>query len=231
MTYQLAVLDMAGTTVFDGDAVNDCLRQALREVTRFDPSRDRVNQVMGLPKREAITRLLHVQHADGPDTQLVERALNEFERRMLQYYRESPLVRPVEGATRVFGQLRERGIKVGLDTGFSRRIADAVIERLEWTMGEVIDAYVASDDVAAGRPAPDMIYRLMELTGVSQAAGVIKVGDTPADLLQGAAAGCGAVIGVTSGSHTADELRPYPHTALIDSIRDLPPFLSRRAGN
>jgi len=226
MTYQLAVLDMAGTTVFDGDAVNDCLRQALREVTQFDPSRDRVNQVMGLPKREAITRLLHVQHADGPDTNLVGQTLREFERRMLQYYRQSPLVRSVEGATSVFRELRDRGIKVGLDTGFSRRIADAVMDRLGWTSGEVIDACVASDEVAAGRPAPDMIYRLMELTGVARASAVIKVGDTPADLLQGAAAGCGAVIGVTSGSHTAEELKPYPHTALIESIRDLPRFIS-----
>jgi hypothetical protein len=37
------------------------------------------------------------------------------------------------------------------------------------------------------------------------------------------------VLGVTSGSHTADQLRPHPHTALIDSIRDLPDVLGMKA--
>jgi len=51
------------------------------------------------------------------------------------------------------------------------------------------------------------------------------VGDTPSDLEEGVSAGCGMVVGVTGGSHTADQLRPHPHTHLISSITELPQLL------
>ena len=62
----------------------------------------------------------------------------------------------------------------------------------------------------------------MALTGVSDPQAVAKVGDTPSDLLEGRAAGCGLVIGVTNGTHTREELAPHPHTHLIGSLRELP---------
>jgi phosphoglycolate phosphatase-like HAD superfamily hydrolase len=49
-----------------------------------------------------------------------------------------------------------------------------------------------------------------------------KVGDTPADLLEGSAAGCAWVIGVASGTHRLAELAIHPHTHLVESVRDVP---------
>jgi phosphonatase-like hydrolase len=89
-------------------------------------------------------------------------------------------------------------------------------------VGETIDATVTSDEVAQGRPFPDMIFRAMELTGVTDVKRVAKVGDTPSDLGEGMAAGCGWVVGVTGGSHTREELLAHPHTHLIPSIAQLP---------
>jgi phosphoglycolate phosphatase-like HAD superfamily hydrolase len=64
----------------------------------------------------------------------------------------------------------------------------------------------------------------MSLTGVTEAAAVAKVGDTPADLLEGQAAGCGRVIGITSGSHTREALALYPHTHLVDRLPEILPL-------
>lgn len=225
MQFELAVLDIAGTTVFDGDAVNACLRRSLSGVAGLEVNRDAANRVMGLPKPVAIRTLLEEAGLGRPTDSTVSQVLEEFERQMLDYYANSPGVREMEGASEVFGQLRAAGIKIGLDTGFSRRITNAILARLGWLGASHADATVASDEVPAGRPAPDMIFRLMEQCRVSSAVRVAKVGDTPADLLEGAAAGCGAVIGVFSGSHTADQLAQHPHTALIPSIRQLPAML------
>ena len=71
---------------------------------------------------------------------------------------------------------------------------------------------------------------LMQRCGVSDPARVAKVGDTPADLAQGHNAGCGLVIGVTSGSHTREQLAGHPHTHLIESVADLPAVLGLTAG-
>ena len=230
MNYDLVVFDIAGTTVFDGDAVGTCLRRALEHVAGQSFSRDEVNAVMGIPKPVAIRRLLEQRVGNAPGRRQVEEVHADFQARMLEFYQSSADVKAVDGAAAVFAELRRRGLKVVLDTGFGRPITDAVMARLGWRAPGTIDATVTADDVANGRPAPDMIFRAMQLSGVKDASRVVKVGDTPSDLHEGTNAGCGMVIGVTSGSHTADELRAHPHTALVDSIRDLPAILEAARG-
>ena len=48
---------------------------------------------------------------------------------------------------------------------------------------------------------------------------------TPADLLEGANAGCGMIVGVTEGTHTREQLQLFPHTHLIGSVAELPALL------
>ncbi len=153
----------------------------------------------------------------------------DFVGAMLEHYRTSPSVRASEGALGVFGTLRAHGMRIALDTGFNRTIADAILDRLGWSGRDVIDATVASDEVLRGRAYPDLIERAMTLTGVSHASSVAKIGDTPADLHEGTAAGCRIVIGVTTGSHTRAALADHPHTYLVEHLAEVPPLLLRAA--
>ena len=117
------------------------------------------------------------------------------------------------------------GVKVALDTGFSREIVDVLLARLGWDNSALIDATVTSDDVARGRPHPDMALKAMSDLGIRDPKRVAKVGDTPADLDEGTRAGCGLVVGVTQGSHTAAQLKPHAHTHLIGTVAELPALL------
>ena len=224
---QLVVFDMAGTTVYDGDAVSLCLRAALAE-HGVSATRDAVNAVMGLPKPVAIARLLAASSSGDVAAAEVKLVHEEFRRRMIAHYRGDPSVAPCDGAVETFDWLKRQDVRVALDTGFDRTIASAILERLGWAGSPLIDATVTSDEVARGRPAPDMIERAMRLCGVVDHAAVGKVGDTPADLRQGTAAGCGLVVGVTSGSHSREQLAAVPHTHLIDRLAELPPLLPRQ---
>jgi phosphoglycolate phosphatase-like HAD superfamily hydrolase len=67
--------------------------------------------------------------------------------------------------------------------------------------------------------------KLMRDLGVSDPKRVAKVGDTPSDLEEGTNAGCGVVVGVTRGSHTAAQLEPFGHTHLIESVTEMPALL------
>jgi phosphonatase-like hydrolase len=225
-TIDLVVLDMAGTTVRDDDAVNRCLCAALADAG-LAVTRDEVNEVMGLPKPVAIALLLERRKYSGKPAPAaeVDSIHGDFLRRMISFYRTDPAVREINGASEVLGQLRRAGLKLALDTGFSRDIVDAILARLGWTGRELLHATVASDEVPRGRPYPDLVFRAMELTGVTDAQRVAKVGDTPSDLQEGRAAGCGLVIGVTNGSHTREQLAPHPHTHLIDNLLELPSLL------
>lgn len=221
MAIAMVVFDLAGTTIDDGDAVNVCLRGALN-ASGISASRESVNEVMGLPKPEAIRLLLE---RAGEATNRVAAIHADFVERMTRYYRDSPEVAEFEGTSRTFAALRAAGIKVALDTGFSRDIAEAIFDRVGWLRAGLVDASVTSDEVPRGRPHPDMIHSLMKTLGIADAEQVAKVGDTPSDLHEGTAAGCSRVIGVLCGTHTREQLAEHPHTDLIASVAELPSLL------
>jgi len=223
MEIDLVVFDMAGTTVNDDDGVNRCLRAALVP-HGVRATRDAVNSVMGIPKPEALRQL--ITRYERPELLPGIAAIHDdFVRRMIDFYRTDPSVHQIAGAGATFRRLHAGGIKVALDTGFTRDIVEVVLDRLGWNDPELVDATVTSDEVERGRPHADMIAKAMRDLGVKDPTRVAKVGDTPADLAEGTAAGCGLVIGVTGGSHTADELRPFAHTHLIDTVAELPALL------
>jgi phosphonatase-like hydrolase len=130
----------------------------------------------------------------------------------------------VPGAEDVFGRLRADGVRVALTTGFDRETVVALLTSLGWIHG-TFDAIACDDDVRNGRPAPDLILRVMDETGVRRAADVANVGDTTADLLAGHNAGVGWNVGVWSGAHSRARLVLAPHTHLVESVRDLPELL------
>jgi phosphonatase-like hydrolase len=223
MPIELVIFDMAGTTINDDDAVNRCVRAALAEVDVV-VSREAVNQVMGIPKPVALTKLLE----SAGRTDLLPRlhAIHaDFVARMTRFYQTDPSVHEIAGAGEVFERLRAAGIRVVLDTGFTRDIADVVLARLGWNRPGILDGTVTSDEVERGRPHPDMVRKAMRDLGISDARRVAKVGDTPADLDEGTSAGCGLVVGVTEGSHTAAQLQSSPHTHLVGTICELPALL------
>lgn len=222
----LVVFDMAGTTVADADSVHRCLMDALERAAGIRVGRDACNRVMGIPKPTAILQLIQESEGARPADARVEQVFRLFRSLMSEHYRLSPLVKEIDGCSELLAQLKAAGLAVGLDTGFSRDIAQVVLERMGWEANGLIDAWVCSDDVPQGRPAPYMIYRLMEATGVVDVARVAKVGDTPSDLHEGFNARCGWVIGTCEGSHTADELRAHPHTHLVARLRDLPEVIT-----
>jgi len=224
MTIRLVVFDVAGTTMLDDDAVIDAMAHAFA-VRRIRVDRRAVKAVMGQPKPQAILHLLEASPTGLPETtsELGRQIFAAFTEFVLLRYRTDPRIRPVPDAAEVFRRLRAAGIAVALDTGFSREVLDVVLARLGWARG-VLDLTVASDEVEHGRPAPDLIHHAMRVAEVRDAREVAKVGDTPADIDEGRAAGCGLVVGVTYGTHSRAELERFG-VPLIDRLTDLLPMV------
>ena len=90
MHTELVILDMAGTTVRDDDAVNRCLQNALT-VVGCPANGDEIDSVMGLAKPIAIERLLRRNPSAGEVTAArVQRVHRDFLRRMTHYYGAAP---------------------------------------------------------------------------------------------------------------------------------------------
>lgn len=214
---ELCVFDIAGTTIRDDNFVGQCLADALAAVD-VHPNLAQLNSIMGIPKPVAIVQLAALEGK----TVDVSAVYQDFEHRMTEFYRTAEFT-PIDGAEEAIRRLTGAGVKVFLDTGFHKAVTETVLDRLGWQ--ELVTGTVSSDEVSQGRPFPDLIYLAMERAGVTDVKAVCKVGDTPSDLGEGMAAGCGWVVGVLSGTHTREELERHPHTHILGSVAEVPGLL------
>jgi phosphonatase-like hydrolase len=224
MSIRLAVFDIAGTTVADQHVVADAFCNAFKSYGYDGVVKADVKPLMGYKKPEAIRMVLKNLGAD-PSDELVEDIHIEFVNEMMDHYEYSPDVKPMKEAENVFRQLKEKGIKITLNTGFSRDIADVIVSRLQWKERGLIDDYIASDEVKAGRPEPFMIQALMQRAGITDPKEVMKIGDTEVDVNEGRNAGCSLVIAVTTGAFTKMQLEEYHPDHIIDDLSQLPALI------
>lgn len=220
---ELAVLDMAGTTIDEGQQVYRVLAETANAYGA-SPSEADIARWHGAAKHEALRALLTPSGGAPPNVDLLDAVVADFRTRLTAAYAASP-PRPLPGVTDAMAALRSDGIRVALTTGFDRDIVDSLLAALGWQGDSTVDDVVCGSDVAAGRPAPFMIFRAMEKLGITDVSRVLVAGDTPRDLQAGTNSGAALVIGVLSGAGTAVELGRYRHTHLLASVADLPALL------
>jgi phosphonoacetaldehyde hydrolase len=174
---------------------------------------------MGLPKRDHLLTLLHMpavadrwrqaHHRDGTEADLA-RLYDCYVRHQLDML--EPYSQLIPGVLGCVAHLRQMSIRIGATTGYFREAA-ARVQRAAAGQGFVPEYSVCVEDVPAGRPAPWMIYRIMEALKVYPPKVVVKVGDTTSDIEEGLHAGAWS-IGVTRSSsevgHSEEALSQLP---------------------
>lgn len=236
-----AIFDMAGTTVQDDGVVLEAMQRALRCINS-EFTDELVNQFMGMDKKLTIRSLLDLR---------VDKIHDHFEKILISHYEHN--AKEIDGTTAVFKELQEMGVKVCLNTGFPRSIADTIIRVLEWE--DYIDYSVTSDEVENGRPSPEMIHVLMDAVFdedflfldqkayAAMSEMTIKVGDTESDLNEGINANVHTAFGVCTGTCSREDLdrrtgsysnkggrgarEGMSHIVVIDSVRDIPSEIRR----
>lgn len=221
---KLVALDIAGTTIDDRGAVYDALRTAVQERSATVADAD-LQTWMGTDKIAAITALLELGGV-RPERSLVLAAFDRFRAVLAESYAQNPPT-VLPGVADAIARLREADIAVALTTGFSDDVVQPLLASVGWTVGEQLDAVITTSDVPAGRPAPYMIFRAMERTGVVDVRSVLAAGDTVVDVQ--AARNAGAVaVGVLTGQTPRSALDAAPHDHILESVADLPGLLLPR---
>jgi phosphonoacetaldehyde hydrolase len=225
---RLVVLDWAGTAVDHGSFAP--VVPFMEAFARFGVaiSQTEARGPMGLPKRDHIAALLqlpavaerwraaHGREGTDADVDHLYAAFIPLQLEVIGNFAE-----PTPGLLDAVAELRQQGVKIGGTTGYFREAADRAAAAA-CRQGYSPDATLCPDNVRAGRPAPWMIYRLMELLDVYPPAAVVKVGDTVPDIQEGRNAGVWSV-GVThTGSEvgcTAAELVAMPEPERAERVR------------
>ncbi|SDP02393.1 phosphonatase-like hydrolase [Mucilaginibacter sp. OK268] len=219
MAIKLVVFDIAGTTVKDDQEVSKAFQAALKKYN-YNIELNRIDPLMGYEKTLAIKQILLLieNDTDKITPELISDIHKEFVQQMIRFYQYEPGIEPLPHAEETLAALRAAGVKVGINTGFSRDIADTIVTRLQWREKGLIDYVVGSDEVELGRPHPYMIQKMMLEAGITDPLQVVKVGDTEVDVREGQNVGCKYVIAVTTGAFTREQLEPYNPSHIIDDI-------------
>lgn len=129
------------------------------------------------------------------------------------------LARPVTDLPELLRRLRGRVARFAVATSDDRGPTERTLESLG-IAGEMA-TLACADDGFPSKPAPDPVLRICERLGVDPGRTAV-VGDSPADLRMGRAAGAGRVIAVLSG--VGDEATLAPLSDLVlPSIEALAP--------
>jgi len=203
---EMVVFDMAGTTVQDNNEVEKCFFEAITN-SGLNATHNEINAMMGWSKIKVFETLWRNQLKNESENVILEKiqkTYDDFKVILENHYNTNPVI-PTVGTIEIFDFLKKNNIKIALTTGFYREVTDIILNRLNWDKS-VVDCSVASDEVVAGRPAPFMVFRAMELCGITDVRKIIKIGDTPSDLGEGKNAGCKFTFGITNGTHTEEEL-------------------------
>ncbi len=225
---QLAMFDMAGTTVNDKvDGYPLMVISMMRAFAKrgIELSSDVINKHRGKQKSEAIQTLLKEVAELSPTD--AERVGDGVYRDFLHEL-ESNLSRisEIDGATELFRHLKSNDIHVGVGSGFPMEIVQAIISRLGWLDRELLDYVGSAEQVGVGRPNPKMILDAMQQLSVTDGLAVVKIGDTVVDVQEGKNAGAWTVA-VLTGSQTEVQLMAAAPDYILASIRELRTLMPR----
>jgi phosphonatase-like hydrolase len=214
---ELAVFDMAGTTVNEDNVVYKTVRAALAK-HGVDVTLETVLECgAGKEKFKAISDILEESQNKSVDAKAV---FQDF-KGMLEDAYTNLNVGTYDGVEELFKTLKKLEVKIVLNTGYDRKTAETLLNKLGWIPGEQVDALITADDVVNGRPSSEMIDKAMELFGVTDPQKVLKAGDSAIDIEEGKNANCGWTVGVLTGAQNREQLETARPTLILESLSSL----------
>ncbi len=153
----------------------------------------------------------------------------------------------IPGTVETVAALREQGIKIGSSSGYFTEAME-ICRREAERQGYKPDASPCASDVSAGRPAPWMVMRNMELLQIYPPEAVVKIDDTRPGVEEGLNAGTWAIGLAKTGNEVglnlqelqalpadvaarkvalaADGLRKSGAHFVVASIAEVPPVIA-----
>jgi len=213
---QLAVVDMAGTTVADDGLVVTAFEAAAtaaglpEQGAERERARQYVLDTMGQSKITVFRALFGAED-------LAQQANAAFEQAYSGLIDEGH-ARPIDGAAEAISRLRDGGVRVALTTGFSGTTQDKLLAALGWQ--SLADLVLAPGDGVRGRPFPDLILTALIRLQIDGVANVASLGDTSNDVDSALRAGCAIAAGTLTGAHSEEQLRAAGATHVVGSVVD-----------
>jgi phosphonatase-like hydrolase len=211
---QLAVVDMAGTTVADDGLVVRSFEAAATAAGVSESGAERESARQYVLDTMGQSKIVVFRALFGSE-ELAQRANVAFEE-AYEGLIDGGHAEPIVGAAEAITRLRDAGVKVALTTGFSGTTQEKLLAALGWQ--SIADLVLAPGDGVRGRPYPDLILTALirlQADGVSR---VAALGDTSNDVDSALRAGCAIAAGTLTGAHDERQLRDAGATHVVPSV-------------
>ena len=217
MTIKMIVFDMAGTTVDEDNVVYKTLHKSIKN-SGFDLNYQFVlDHGAGKEKMQALKDIM----AKANFTSYPLNEIYSLFLKLLNKAYDTLDFKPQPYAEELFKILKEKGIKVVLNTGYNQETANKILEKLNWSVGNDIDALITASQVLNARPAPDMILLAKEMFSIENSSEIAKVGDSIIDIEEGKNAACGLNIAVLTGAHNREQLESASPDLIIGNLSEI----------
>ncbi|MDN3486317.1 HAD-IA family hydrolase [Pseudoalteromonas sp. APC 3224] len=205
--YKLVIFDWDGTIMDSISKIVNCIRKSAQSLNIEPPSDTASKNIIGLSLENAIATLF-------PNYSEHHEALIAGYKQ--QYALDTTPTPVFDHVAQVLTALKNQGVILAVATGKSRIGLERLLD--ESQLRHFFSATRTSDD-AKSKPAPDMLYQLLEELGINVDE-ALMIGDTQIDMAMAKAAGMDR-IGVTMGVHNAAQLNELTPIATANNYQQL----------
>lgn len=215
-TIQLAVIDMAGTTVADDGLVVTAFEAAATAAGLPDagPEREQARQYVIETMGQSKITVFRALFGDEDRAQQANRAFEKAYDGLI----DAGNAHPIPGAAEAITALRDGGVKVALTTGFSPETQYRLLTALGWQ--SLADLALAPGEGVRGRPYPDLILTALMRLGIDGVGNVAALGDTGNDVDSALRAGAAIAAGTLTGAHGEEQLRAAGATHVVPTVTE-----------
>lgn len=208
--FRTCLFDLDGTLIDHFRAIHRCHAYTLRQLGLPEPTFVQVRRAVGLGVEHAILQLLGPRHAD-----LLPRALPIYRAHWAETMLDDVEILP--GARELLSALKKRGVQTAVFTNKHGPSAREICRHLG--LDPYLDAVFGAFDTPWLKP--DLNFTTHVLTQLkAEARSTLFVGDSPYDIQAAHNASLPAWC-VTTGTHTADELRAAGAEAVYANLGEI----------
>jgi phosphoglycolate phosphatase len=209
------LFDLDGTLVDHFPAICRCQNQILAEFGHAQLSFPDLKKRNGPPLATVAAGLLRTD-----DPALIEKFCGRYRKIMAETYRDG--LTPMPNLDWLLASLREKGVKMAIFTNKQQLQAERVCRAMG--IDRYVQTIVGTEEKIDGLRKPDPKFTAKVLVALgAKSESTAMVGDSDIDMATGALSHLCATYGVTTGTHSAEELygRPYAPTAIFGSLGEL----------
>ncbi|WP_053220075.1 HAD family hydrolase [Virgibacillus senegalensis] len=205
---------------FDGTLANTLpinifgFQEVFKKFDQKDYSKEQIKDMFGPPEPELIEQNLESDNLDE--------AVSFYYQQYEDHHNR--LVDKNEEIEQLLSTLKERGLKLGVVTGKSRKSFEYSLAELD--MKRYFDVLITGDDVEKAKPAPEGIQRALQKVDIS-IDDAMYVGDSDDDMQAGKEAGVYVGAAKWLPEYQSSEYSVEPE-AIFEKTADLLHFLDKR---